>query len=166
MANSAFAALALTISLVVTGAATSVANEQLNRGLDSYQARKYDEALTHFRQATDDGNAEAPFRLGAMYFNGHGVSQDRDEAARWFREAAVRGNREAQYILGVIYWDGRGVPTNHVLSYMWFNIASSNGSESAVESGGRIAASLSSPDIAEAERRARICLESKYRDCD
>jgi TPR repeat protein len=166
MVNRVFAALALAVSLVVTGAATALANEHLSNGLDAYQARKYDEALKHFRHATDDGNAEAPFRLGAMYFNGHGVSQDRDEAARWFREAAVRGNREAQYILGVIYWDGRGVPTNRVLSYMWFNIASSNGSESAVASGGRIAASLSSPDIAEAERRARICLESHYQDCD
>lgn len=164
--TASFVVLALTGSLALGGAPVAAADDDLSAGLHAYQARNYEAALKHFRRATDEGNAEAPFRLGAMYFNGHGVTQDRDEAARWFREAALRGNREAQYILGVIYWDGRGVAKDYVSAYMWFNIAASNGSQNAVESGTRIAASLSSPDISEAERRARQCLESNYRNCD
>lgn len=159
-------ALGLAASLIAAGASVPVAADDLAKGLEAYQMRDYDAALKHLSQAAEDENAEAQFRLGGMYFNGHGVDQDRDEAARWFRKAAVHGNREAQYILGVIYWDGRGVAKDHVSSYMWFNIASSNGDKGAAESGSRVAASLSSPDISEAERRARVCLESHYQNCD
>lgn len=162
----AFAALGLATSLIAFAGTAALASEDLKEGLDAYQARDFKAALKPLRKAAEDGSAEAQFRLAAMYFNGHGVDQDRDEAARWFREAAIHGNREAQYILGVIYWDGRGVAKDHVSAYMWFNIASSNGDKSAAASGSRIAASLSSPDISEAERRARVCLESDYRNCD
>jgi TPR repeat protein len=163
--TSALSTLALALSLTLAGASVSVADE-FSEGLDAYQARNFGEALQHFRKAAREGNADAELHVGAMYFNGHGVAQDRDEAARWFHKAAVHGNLEAQYILGVIYWDGRGVARDYVASYMWFNIASENGSKSAAESVGRIAANLSSPDISEAERRARRCLESDYQDCD
>lgn len=165
-AGKAFAAVALAAALIAAGVSASVAADDLAKGLDAYQARKFDEALKHFRQAAEEGSSDAQLHLGAMYFNGHGVTQDRDEAARWFHKAAVQGNLEAQYILGVIYWDGRGVAKDYVASYMWFNIASTNGSKSAEMSGSRIAASLSSPDISEAERRARACLESNYRNCE
>jgi len=157
--------LALALSLAVAGASVSLADDYSD-GLDAYQKREFSAALKHFRKAAEEENADAQLHLGAMYFNGHGVAQDRDEAARWFHKAAVHGNLEAQHILGVIYWDGRGVTRSYVSSYMWFNIASHNGSESAADSVRRIAAELSAPDISEAERRARACLESNYRNCD
>jgi TPR repeat protein len=166
MVNRVFAALALVTWLITAGASAAASLDDLSQGLDAYQVRNFDEALKHFRQAAADGSSDAQLHLGAMHFNGHGVAQDRDEAARWFHKAAVQGNLEAQYILGVIYLDGRGVAKDYVSSYMWFNIASTNGSKSAAASGSRIAANLSSPDISEAERRARACLESKYQDCE
>jgi len=162
---STLSTLALALSLAVGGLSVSLADEYSD-GLDAYQKRDFSAALRHFRKAAEGENADAQLHLGAMYFNGHGVAQDRDEAARWFHKAAVRGNLEAQHILGVIYWDGRGVARNYVSSYMWFNIASHNGSESAADSVRRIAGKLSAPDILEAERRAQACLKSNYRNCD
>jgi hypothetical protein len=161
----ALTTLALAVSLAIAGASVSLADD-LSDGLDAYQARDFAAALKHFRKASEEGIADAQLHLGAMYFNGHGVAQDRDEAARWFHKAAVQGNFEAQYILGVLYWDGRGVVKDYVASYMWFNIASTNGNKSAETSVARIAANLSAPDISEAERRARVCLESNYQVCE
>jgi TPR repeat protein len=156
---------ALALSLVASAATAAAPGDDLSKGLDAYQARRFDEALKHFRRAAEQGDAEAQLHLGAMYFNGHGVTQDRDVAAHWFHEAAVHGNLEAQYVLGVIYWDGRGVAKDYMSAYMWFNIASRNGSKSAEESVGRIASNLTSGDISKAERRARACMDSNYQNC-
>jgi len=163
--TAALSMLALAVALAMAGVSVAHADD-LSDGLAAYQKREFTAALKHLRQAAEDGNADAPLHLGAMYFNGHGVALNRDEAARWFHKAAVRGNLEAQHILGVIYWDGHGVTRDYVSSYMWFDIASQNGSKSAADSVRRIAANLSSPDISEAERRAQVCLQSNYRDCD
>jgi TPR repeat protein len=164
-AAAALRRLALAVSLAMAGTFAALADD-LSDGLAAYQARDFATALKHFRKAAEEEAADAQLHLGAMYFNGHGVAQDRDEAARWFHKAALRGNLEAQHILGVIYWDGRGVTRNYVSSYMWFDIASQNGSKSAADSVRRIAANLSSPDISEAKRRAQACLASNYRNCD
>jgi len=161
------ACVALSVAINLPGASPSAAAaDDLARGLTAYKTGNYSQALKLLRRAAKDGSSDAQFHLGAMYFNGHGVAQDRDKATRAFHDAAVRGNREAQVILGMMYWDGRGVPKDSVSAYMWFDIASRNGSQQAAESGNRIAASLSAPDIAEAQRRARSCLESDYQRCE
>ena len=41
-----------------------------------------------FRQAAEQGHADAQFNLGNMYANGEGVPEDDAEAARWYRMAA------------------------------------------------------------------------------
>lgn len=161
----ALTTLALAVLLAIAVAPVSFADD-LSDGFAAYQKRDFAAALEHFRKASEAGIADAQLHLGAMYFNGHGVAQDRDEAARWFHKAAVKGNLEAQYILGVLYWDGRGVAKDYVASYMWFNIASTNGNKSAETSVARIAANLSSPDISEAQRRAQLCIKSNYQDCE
>jgi TPR repeat protein len=158
--------LATLAMLSLPGTPLSAAPSDFTAGMEAYRTGDYRQAIEHLQRAADGGNAEAQFQLGAMYFNGHGVAQDRNEATRRFHDAAIQGNREAQYIVGMMYWDGRGVAKDFVSAYMWFDVASTNGNKQAAESGKRIAASLSSLDIAEAQRRARTCLESNYKRCD
>ncbi|MBC7953996.1 MAG: sel1 repeat family protein [Rhodospirillaceae bacterium] len=56
-----------------------------------------------------EGEAEAQYLLGAMYFDGQGVEQDRCLATLWFDKAARRGHGQAQYRMGEAYVWGYGV---------------------------------------------------------
>ncbi|KAF0279935.1 sel1 repeat family protein [Spiribacter aquaticus] len=123
-------------------------------------------AVRWYRHASEQGNANAQFNLGVMYADGEGVLQDYSEALRWFRAAAEQGDAGAQNNLGAMYGNGNGVNQDQITAHMWFNIASANGSQKARE-GRRIAAErMSREEIAEAQRRARACMESGYQDCD
>lgn len=56
-----------------------------------------------YRKAADQGQADAQYKLGVLYANGPGVSQDYAEAARWFVKAADHGHADAQSYLGVVH---------------------------------------------------------------
>ena len=62
----------------------------------------YAQALTWYRKAADQGNAEAQNNLGVMCESGHGVPQDYAQAVVWYRKAADQGFAPAQYNLGVM----------------------------------------------------------------
>jgi len=51
----------------------------------------------------DTGDAAAQNRLGLIYQNGEGVSQDDAEAIRWYLKAAEQGHADAQNNLGLMY---------------------------------------------------------------
>ena len=59
-----------------------------------------------FTKRHRQGNAEARFSLGVMYFGGEGIAQDKREAVSWYQKAAERGYAKAQYNLGlgVLEW--------------------------------------------------------------
>jgi TPR repeat protein len=46
-------------------------------------------------KAAEQGNAEAQYRLGHMYYDGKGVKQNRVAAVMWFVKAAEQGNAAA-----------------------------------------------------------------------
>lgn len=125
----------------------------------------YAEAVRWYLLAADQGDPPAQNNLGFMYANGQGVLQDFAEAVRWYRLAADQGNSPAQNNLGAMYTNGEGVAQNYLLAHMWANIAAVNGSEKAVEARERLDRMMASTDIAEAQRRARVCMESNYQDC-
>jgi TPR repeat protein len=54
------------------------------------------EAVRLLRRATEQGNAEAQYRLGVCYYNGKGVEQDYIEAIKWIRKAAEQNYAPAQ----------------------------------------------------------------------
>jgi TPR repeat protein len=72
------------------------------------------QAARLFRQAADQGHANAQCCLGICYKEGggvpqEGVPQDKAQAARLYRQAADQGHAKAQYHLGVHYEQGRAV---------------------------------------------------------
>ena len=77
-------------------------------------------------KAAEQGNAEAKFKLGLMYYDGDGVPQDYAEAMKWYRKAAEQGDAVAQLFLGYLYFEGEGVPKDDVEAYVWFSIAAIN----------------------------------------
>ena len=74
------------ISMVVL--ATSAFAQDLNKGVDAYNAGDYATALQEWRPLAEQGHVTAQFSLGVMYLNGKGVPQDYSEAVKWYQLAA------------------------------------------------------------------------------
>ena len=116
--------------------------------------------------AAEQGYARAQDNLGWMYNNGWGVLEDYAEAARWFRAAAEQGYALAQNNLGLMYFKGHGVPQDYAKAHMWYNIGATNGDNIARARRESIVPLMTSTDLSEAQRRACVCMESNYQDCD
>ena len=61
--------------------------------------------------------------------------------------------------------DGRGGPPNRRAALVWFSIAAESGLEEALAAKARTRDLLTPGQVEEAERFARRCVESRYRDC-
>lgn len=101
-----------------------------------------------------------------MYYKGEGVAQSSSEAVKWWRLAAQQGDAEVQYNLGVMYMKGHAVPQDNVRAYMWFNIAAVSGIADAVKNRDIVARKLNSQQMAQAQKLARDCQQSKFKGCN
>ena len=79
------------------------------------------------------GDADAQFDLGVMFYTGDPVPQDYKEAAKWYRKAAEQGVAEAQAFLGNMYSIGRGVPQDYKEAAKWCRKAAEQGDALAQE---------------------------------
>ncbi|MDO9794827.1 tetratricopeptide repeat protein, partial [Glaesserella parasuis] len=55
--------------------------------------QNYHQALKWFQKAAEQGNAQAQFNLGAMYYKGHGVRQDKSKAKYYSGLACDNGDQ-------------------------------------------------------------------------
>lgn len=53
-------------------------------------------------QSAKQGDAQAQFQLGLLYFKGDEVQQDYKQAKDWFEKAAKQGHVAAQYNLDIL----------------------------------------------------------------
>jgi uncharacterized protein len=145
--------------LLVLAPLPSVAQDFM-AGLWAFTERDYATALRNWKPLAEQGEVEAQDNLGLMYEEGYGVLQDYAEAVRWYRLAGSSNN------LGRMYEQGHGVAQSYVKAHMWYNIAAEKYPPLAPESRQRLANLMTTADISEAQRRARVCVESNYQDCD
>jgi len=75
------------------------------------------------KMQAEDGNAQAQFKLGIMYFYGQETAQNYKEALKWFQKAAEQELPEAQCNTGLMYYEGKGVPQNLTEALKWLNKA-------------------------------------------
>ena len=139
---------------------TVPASAGYDEGVAAYKRGDYATALREWRPLAKQGNANAQFFLGVMYYKGRGVPQDYAEAMRWFRETAERDLAASQVALGAMYGLGHGVLRDYVQAHVWINLAVSNlppgeGRDKAVKSRDLLAKSMTPAQIAEAENLAR-----------
>jgi TPR repeat protein len=73
--------------------------------------------------AADQGDAEAQYSLGQLYYNGEGVAKNDVMAFKYYQLAADQGDAGAQYILGIMFARGDGVAKNDVIAYKWALLA-------------------------------------------
>ncbi len=128
--------------------------------------KNYKEAISWTKKAAEQGNADAQFNLGLIYGNGQGVPKNEAEEVRWYKKAAKQGLAEAQFILGVMYGNGRGVPKNDVKAYIWLSIAGAQGQSKAHKLIEILSSEMTPAQIAEAQKLAEQCFQSKYKNCD
>jgi len=97
----------------------------------AYARGDYVTAMRLWRPLADQGDADAQYNLGLMYFQGTGVLQDYAAAMSWFRKAADQGQAYAQYNLGVMYDKGTGVPQDYAAAMSWYRKAADQGNAKA-----------------------------------
>ena len=54
-------------------------------------AQDYSAAMKWYRMAADQGDAQAQYNIGVMYYGGQGVPQNTSEALRWLHKAQAQG---------------------------------------------------------------------------
>lgn len=118
-------------------------------------------AVQLYQENAEKGNSDAQYKLGLLYLTGNGALQDFTEAAKWLKLAAEQGYALAQYELGLIYRTGYGLATDQVQSYMWLNLAAAAGIQQAVMVRDEVMRSLSSKQLAQAQKNSREWLASR-----
>lgn len=94
-----------TISVAMLLATLTIGMAQagpLEDGHAAYLRGDIDAALSIWTPLAEQGNAEAQYMLGLIYFNGRYVTKDNDVAAHWLELSAAQGNTDAELLLGVL----------------------------------------------------------------
>ena len=105
--------------------------EYTERGKFFYEKADYENAFPLFREAADQGDAEAQYYLGLMYAEGLGVEQSYEKAAEWFQQSADQEFAKAQRNLGYLYENGYGVEKSAVKAVEWYLKAIAQGDSEA-----------------------------------
>ena len=56
-------------------------------------------ARNWYEKAAAQGDADAQYNLGVLYYNGEGVPRDISKAREWFEKAAAQGDESAKAAL-------------------------------------------------------------------
>lgn len=107
---------------------SGVASADPERDSSASSGRPNDVALMEsLHRLAEEGDANAQFMLGALYFTGEGVPQDYEEALKWYRRSAEQGHASAQHDLGVTYYQGKFVTQDYVEAFKWFQKSADHG---------------------------------------
>ncbi len=125
--RSAIRAIAVPACVVVIGAV--VIFWRLHT-MDATDRRLAEEARVA-QLGANQGDANAQYDLGRMYFWGRGMPQDFAEANSWYQKAAAQGSAKAKYAIGDLYYYGDGVPQSYPGALAWYRKAADQGDSTA-----------------------------------
>lgn len=140
--------------------------QDFDTGMAALERGDYTTALNILRPLAEGGSAHAQTALALVYNDGIGVTVDHKRAVSLLRSAVMSGHPLAQNDLAVMYAKGLGVPQDFVSAHLWFNISCAFPYDTACQNRDQLSARMLPADISEAQRRARICMASNYKDCD
>lgn len=127
--------------------------------------RDHKAAVNFYKLSAVKGHAPGQAYLGFMYDFGRGVKKNPKLAVRWYRSAAEQGNAFGQLSLGKMYAKGESVLRDDILAYMWSDLAATQGAEAGAKNRDLLARKLTPDERAIAQRLARACLASNYKNC-
>ncbi|OJW71824.1 MAG: hypothetical protein BGO68_03160 [Candidatus Amoebophilus sp. 36-38] len=79
------------------------------------------------QELAEQGDSDAQFNLGGMYYTGSGGTKNYQEAFKWFKKAADQGSAEGQYVLGGMYDEGKYVTRDERQAVEWYQKAADQG---------------------------------------
>ena len=94
---------------------------------DQCIGKEYKRAFQWYIEAHEQGDLDAQYYLGTMYFLGVGFRQDTGKALQWYKKAAVHGDVRSQYQLALMYLRGEGVSKDYTLAAKWLLMAANEG---------------------------------------
>ncbi len=109
-------------------------------GLSWYRQRNYDIAAKFWKPLSTEGDCDAEYAMGLLYFEGLGVGKSFGRAIDLWKRSAEQGQAQAQISLGVVFArisipytaldckNGCGEDKKLAVAYKWFGIASEIGS--------------------------------------
>lgn len=71
----------------------------LREGIRSFEVQDYRQAFIRLKPLAEQGQADAEYAVGYMYYYGQGVVEDRQKAVYWIKEAAKQGQSDAKEAL-------------------------------------------------------------------
>lgn len=87
------------LTLMLTACATTHTSpatlSELQQGKRDFDAGYYKTAIHELMPLACDGNAEAQYAVGYMYYYGYGVAQDTDLGTFWIERSAHQGYQPA-----------------------------------------------------------------------
>ena len=93
----------------------------------AYDKGNYQQAFSMYKEYAEQGDPEAQYDLGLMFYYGEGVSLDLQQAVKWVTESAENGFAYAQLFLGGLYFEGKGVNQDYEASVKWYFRAAQKG---------------------------------------
>ena len=89
---------------------------------------------------------------------------------KWYRKAVEQGDAVAQYNLGVMYFKGQGVPQDFIRAYTWYSVAaaalSGDDGQTTMKNRDIVALRVTAAQIGKAQKMARRCQQSQFKECD
>lgn len=105
--------------------------DQLGEAIRAIEAGHMRQAAQLLSPLANAGNSTAQFRLGLLYYMGHGVPEDEKQAVFYWKKAASQGSVDAMFHLGSAYLFGnqaaRTVPDPDREAATWYFQAASAG---------------------------------------
>jgi len=98
-----------------------------DKGFTHFKKGEYSKALKIWTEEADNGEVNAIYNIGLLYFFGNGVNKDLSIAYNYCKKAALKGLARAQNNLAYIYLSGIGTNKDYVNSYAWSLIAIKHG---------------------------------------
>ncbi len=99
----------------------------LESGLSAFEAKHFSRAMQLLSPLTEQGNAEAQYRVAIMLEAGLGMVRNPLQAYRWMRAAAEQGHGLAQHGLGFMYLEGKCTTEDSAMAAQWFQRAADQG---------------------------------------
>ena len=81
----------------------------LDQGIAYFDAADYEKVYETLIELAEDGNDEAQYLIGLLYYRGDYVEKNIEEAIKWFKSAARKNNVEAANML----METEGTTTRH-----------------------------------------------------
>lgn len=78
-------------------------------------------------EKAEQGDVEAQYNLGTMYYEGKGIEQSDEKAFYWWLKAAEQGHMNAQFQVAFAYYCADGVQESLESALEWWEKAAAQG---------------------------------------